>query len=199
MCCIPSILHGAGTWVEMNQSTEKKLNSIQSWFVRLIYQVGQGSPVSALLWDNSLLDMGLRIWVEKVMFVFHLRSLDENSLARRTYLEQKEHNLPGLFQETKQICLKLTIEDCNETNNDKESYRSLVVKACHVLNEKRILLAASDVKCSRIKEEKYGRKSYIQTQNIEQCRSWFRTRFGLQFFAGNYSHDKKYFKTNWMC
>ena len=51
-CCIPSMLHGAGTWVEMNQSKEKRLNSIQSRFVRLIYQVGQGSPVSALLWDN---------------------------------------------------------------------------------------------------------------------------------------------------
>ena len=56
-CCIPSMLHGAGTWVEMNQSTEKRLNTIQSWFVRLIYQVGQGSPVSALLWDNFLLDI----------------------------------------------------------------------------------------------------------------------------------------------
>ena len=67
------------------------------------------------------------------------------------------------------------------------------------MNEKRILLAASDVKCSRIKEEQYGRKSYIQTQNINQCRNWFRTRFGLQFFAGNYSHNNKYAKTNWMC
>ena len=30
-----------------------------------------------------------------------LRSLDEESLARRTYGEQKDQNLPGLFQETK--------------------------------------------------------------------------------------------------
>ena len=155
--------------------------------------------MSALLWDNFLLDMGLRVWIEKLMFVFHLRSLDEESLARRTYCEQKEQNLPGLVQETKQICKELKIEDCNETNMDKKSYRILVVNACHVLNKQRILLLASDVKCSRIKQEEYGRKPYIQTQNIKQCRNWFRTRFGLNFFAGNYSHNKKYEKTNWMC
>ena len=108
-CCIPSILHGAGTWVDMNASTEKRLNSIQSWFVRLVYQVGQGSPVSALMWDNFLLDMGLRVNIEKCMFVFHPRSLDSDSLARRTYTEQKEQNLPGLFQETKNICQELKI------------------------------------------------------------------------------------------
>ena len=72
-------------------------------------------------------------------------------------------------------------------------------QACHVLNEARILQAASDIKCSRIKEEQYGRKSSILTQTVKQCRDWFRTRFGLTYFAANYSHSKKYFKTNWMC
>ena len=71
--------------------------------------------------------------------------------------------------------------------------------ACHAKNKERILLAASNSKCSRIKEETYGKKSYIGTQNIKNCRSWFRTRFGLTFFAGNYSHSKQYSKTNWMC
>ena len=184
-CCIPSMLHGAGTWIEMNPVTEKRLNSKQSWFVRLIYQIGQGSPVSALLWDNFLLDMGLRVWVEKVMFVYHLRSLDKDSLAKRTYMQQKEHNFPGLVLETKIICQDLKIEDCNETKMSKVNYRLLVVQACHAKNEERIRLAASNSKCSRIKEENYGKKSYIGTQNIKNCRSWFRTRFGLTSFAGN--------------
>ena len=107
--------------------------------------------------------------------------------------------MPGLYQETKHICQELKIEDCNITNMDKNTYRILAVEACHVLNEARILKASSDTKCSRIREEQYGRKSYILTQNIKQCRSWFRTRFGLTDFAGNYSHSRKYFKTNWMC
>ena len=98
-----------------------------------------------------------------------------------------------------QICEDLRIKDCNETNMDKKSYRMSVINACHIVNKERILVAASDVKCSRIKDEEYGRKSYIQTQNIKQCRNWFRTRFGLKKIAGNYSHSKKHEKTNWMC
>ena len=48
-CCIPSILHGAGTWVEMGTRTVKRLNNLQNWFTRLILQVGQGTPLPALL------------------------------------------------------------------------------------------------------------------------------------------------------
>ena len=198
-CCIPSMMHGAGTWVEMNKATEKRLNSLQVWFVRLILQVGQGSALSGLFWDTALLDFGLRIWIEKVMLIMHLRSLDESTLARSTYIEQKEKNWPGLVQETKTICQELKIEDVNETKLNKNSFRSLLVKACHAKNEERIIEGASNVKCSRIKHEKYGRKSYIKNQTIAQCRSWFKTRFGLQDFAGNFSHNQKFSKTNWMC
>ena len=74
----------------MSSATEKKLNSIQVWFVRLILQVGQGSPVAALLWDSSLLDMGLRVKREKLLTVMHLRSLEENTLGKIIYETQKE-------------------------------------------------------------------------------------------------------------
>ena len=36
--------------------------------------------------------------------------------------------------------------------------------------------------------------SYQQTKTIECVRIQFQTRFGLQRFAGNYSHDKSFFK-----
>ena len=44
-CCVPSLLHGAATWVEMSAATELKLNKLQNWFVRLVLQVGPGAPV----------------------------------------------------------------------------------------------------------------------------------------------------------
>jgi hypothetical protein len=28
-CCVPSLLHGAGSWTEISKATEKKLNSLQ--------------------------------------------------------------------------------------------------------------------------------------------------------------------------
>ena len=54
-------------------------------------------------------------------------------------------------------------------------------------------------KCERIGHEEYGRKQYILSKNISSVRKQFRTRFGLQFFAGNYSHDKRFQKSDWLC
>ena len=51
-CCIPSLLNGAGTWTEVTSETEKKLNKTQSWFLRLVFQIGQGAPHASLLWDS---------------------------------------------------------------------------------------------------------------------------------------------------
>jgi hypothetical protein len=198
-CCVPSLLHGAGTWVEISKATEKKLNSIQVWFLRLALQVGQGSPCASLLWDNQMLDMGLRVWAEKVLLIFHIRSLDKETLSAQIYYEQKSQDWPGLAQETSLICKELEIEDCNTTCLSKTEYKSILFKACHLKNESRLRQQATETKCSRIKNEPYGRQSYVSNCTIEDARNLYRTRFGLQNFAGNYSHDRRFASTDWRC
>ena len=191
-CCIPSMLHGSGSWVEITKETEKRLNTLQCWFVRLVLQIGPGSPLAALLWDNALLDMGLRIWIEKILLVFHIRSLDSDTLANRVYVEQKEKGWPGLYQETVSICKQLEIEDVNSTRLSKTKYKHILNKACHKKNEERLRLQASDIKCSHMKKEKYGKKEYLDNQNIINTRNWLKTRYSLQPFAGNFSHDRRF-------
>ena len=44
----------------------------------------------------GILDMGLRVWIEKAMLVLHVRKLEEGSLARRSYEEQVTKMWPGL-------------------------------------------------------------------------------------------------------
>ena len=131
--------------------------------------------------------------------VIHLRSLDVATLARRTYEEQKKQNWPGLAQETAAICEKLNIEDCNITQISKTKYRQYVNVACHALNEKQLREKATAIKCARIAEESYGRKKYIEENNISDTRECFRARFGLSDFAGNYSHNPKFAKSDWLC
>ena len=199
-CVIPSLLHGAGTWQEMSKQTEKQLNSIQNWFIRLMLQVGPGAPLSALLWETGLLDMGLLVWIEKVMLILHIRNLETRAIARKIYEEQKEKNWPGLVAETEEICKKLKIESVNTTTQSKKNYRKIVTEACHKLNEERLRKEAENkVKCQRIMKEPYGRKKYIDGKIIQNVREQFRTRVGLQAFAGNYSHDKRFSKTQWKC
>jgi hypothetical protein len=199
-CCVPSLLHGAGTWVEMKAATENRLNNLQRWFIRLVLQVGPGAPKAALGFESGLMDMGLRIKLEKVMLVFHLRSLEEGALARKVYEEQRERHWPGLAAETEKICTDLGIEDCNTTNLSKKEYRELMKLACMVRDEKNLRkMAEGKVKCERIMADLYGKKKYFTKNNIKEGRDIFRTRVGMQPFAGNYGHDKRFSKTSWLC
>ena len=45
-CCIPHLLHWAGTWMDVSVATVKSLNQIQWWFLCLVLQVGPGGPTS---------------------------------------------------------------------------------------------------------------------------------------------------------
>ena len=41
--------------------------------------------------------------------------------------------------------------------------------------------------------------SSLQKKTIKSVRQEFRTRFGLLAFAGNYSHDRRFAKSDWLC
>ena len=45
----------------------------------------------------------------------------------------------------------------------------------------------------------YGKKMYLSENKIEDVRFRFKRRVGLLPFAGNYSNDKRYARSNWMC
>ena len=197
-CCLPSLLHGAGTWTNISKATEKRLNQIQYWGLRLFLQVGPGTPLVSLLWDSGALDMALRVKIEKILLVFHIRSLSKDTLANKIYLEQISQKWPGLAAETTQICHDLNIEDCNTTSQEKDIYKTILMKACHLSNEKSLRSLARG-KCERIVDEQYGRKDYFKMKNIYNVRNQFRTRFGLLAFAGNFSHDRRFASTNWLC
>ena len=199
-CCVPSLLHGAGTWVEITPETVKRLNATQQWYWRLIFQVGPGSPLSSLAWDLTCLDMGVRVMQHKVLLALHLRHLDQESLAARVYLEQQAMGWPGLASEVEQICEELNIENANTTKCDKSEYKLILSLACHRKNEDILrALAEGKEKCLRIGNEQYGQKEYLQNKCFSEVRNIYRTRYGQRDFAGNFSKDKKYRKTNWMC
>ena len=60
-------------------------------------------------------------------------------------------------------------------------------------------MAEGKEKCSRIINEVYKQKEYIENKSISEVRNIYRSRFCQREFVGNFSHDNKYSKTNWMC
>ena len=45
----------------------------------------------------------------------------------------------------------------------------------------------------------WKKKKYLENRNISEVRQMYKTRFGLLPFAGNYSHDSRFQRTNWLC
>ena len=134
------------------------------------------------------------------MFVHHLKSLEEETLAKMIYNEQRQHNWPGLFKETTQLCKDLNVEDVNNTNMSKNQYRQLFTSACKIKHEQNLREGSEGkVKTERIFKSKYGMKRYFESNNIMEARNIFRTRTMMMPFAANYSRNMKYKKTNWLC
>ena len=128
----------------------------------------------------------------------HIRSLKEDTIANKIYLEQISENWPGLASETKLICEELNLDDCNIISINRDQYKKVLIQAGHIENEK-YLCGLAKGKWEMISVEEYGRKPYIQQENIFSVRQQFWTRFGLQPFAGNFSNDRRIAKTNWLC
>ena len=202
-CCIPSLLTGAGTWVNITPAAEQSLEALQHWFLRLVLRVGPGCPVASLRWETGVLSMKLRVWIEKVMLVRHLRSLDESSLARRVYEEQKLRQWPGLAKEAAAICQELGVENCNESNIFEMSnklYRQMLLQKCKEKDELALRkMAEGKSKCDKIMNEEYGKKAYLSLQVLSKVRQTFLSRVRMQPFAGNFPGDKRFSKTNHMC
>ena len=147
-----------------------------------------------------MLDIKLRVWVEKVMMILHIRGLKEDSVAKQVWRAQRAYLWPGLAQECENICTHLKIEDVNTTEIDKNEFRKYVTKACHEENERRLReeMRTKD-KCSRVREERYGRKDYFYLKTPNQTREMYATRLSMLPWAGNYGHDRRFARTEWLC
>ena len=150
-----------------------------------------------------MLSMRMRVWVEKIMLVRHLRSLDPSTLARRIYEEQKVNKWPGLVKETMEICNEIEIADCNEDDLWKQGtkqFRKYLIDKCKVKDEKELRkLAEGKTKCDKIMAEGFGRKLYMSENILSKVRQMFYTRVKMQLFAENYKNDNRFKKTNWRC
>ena len=123
------VLGNAGTWTEIDEETEEKLEELQLFYIRLILQVPVSTPKTALRSETGLMSMRHRVEKEKLMLVHHLRHLDERTLARQTYNEQVANKWPGLAAEASIICERLKLDNVNNTEWSKTQYKNLTNKA----------------------------------------------------------------------
>ena len=63
-----------------------------------------------MYWDLNGLTMENRIMKKKLLFIHHLETLPEDSLAHEVYVIQKQYDLPGLVKECKDFLINFNIK-----------------------------------------------------------------------------------------
>ena len=102
--------------------------------------------------------------------------------------------------EVTNICENLQIEDANETKEDRSKYNKKLKESCRVRDEVNIKKKMEKMeKMDTLKNEDCKRKDYINQKSINTVRNTFATRVMMLRFAGNFSHDDYFRRTNWQC
>ena len=193
LCVLPSLLASCGTWVEASPATIEVAEQLQLNFLRQLFNVASSCPRPALRSEAGVLSIKHQIYIEKLTLLFHIRNLEQGSLANQVYEQQLEHSWPGLVKEGKEISEKLGIPDITVIKCDKVELKNMVKRAAKEHDEKELKerISALD-KLELIKNEDCRRKVYVESMNLSGVRILFRHRVRMTENAENYKGWQKF-------
>ena len=202
MAVVPFLFGNCETWMEIPKKATNLLNSIQNTFFRSLFGICNGCPIPAFYWDTGTLLATNYIMLKKLLFLHHLSTLPENSLAKEIFDLQKENALPGLVSECDSFMTDLGIDN-DPTVYTKNQWKKLVKGKVNLKNKNDLLNMIKSYKkldYDKIVNEDYGEKSYLKTMNIFQARTCFAARAQtLRTVQMNFMHKPEYIHNNWKC
>ena len=192
LAVLPSLLNNSETWTEISEEALKQLENLQDTFLRSILQTPQTTPKPALKFETGTLPIKYRIYTRKLCFVNSLRQAKDESLSREILIEQERLQLPGLAQETKEICRELNLPNIMRENIPTMLWKREVKKACKSASEKELKSEMEEMsKVKELTEEAFERKDYMKTKNIHQARMMFKLRSRMLDVKMNYKKDPR--------
>jgi hypothetical protein len=193
---LPMLLNNSSTWTQISDDSIELLEELQNMFVRLLMHLPVSTPKPVLTFDTGLLSMRHRIMAAKLNLAFYLRFCGDGHLASQVYSEQVRRGWPGLSQEVAIICEELGIQNVNllrENEISLNTWKSIVRKAVWKHNE--IMLKDKIVinydKLQDLKNDNFGRKDYLSSKSIDNCRMMMRMRSKMVNVKENFKNMYK--------
>ena len=136
------------------------------------------------------------------MFLHHVATLDQDSIAYQVYHTQKRLMLPGLVEECSEMLAELQV--CDITQYSPGQWETLVSKKMMDKNTNDLLENMKrnykKIDHNVMKEDKLEIKSYMKNLHLSEARDRFRLRsFMTKTVKTNFSSDKKYMAELWTC
>ena len=201
---IPALLNNSQTWMEIDDVTVDKLESLQCNFLRILLATPASTPQAALTWDCGALKVKYRIMESKLNFLHYLLNQNEDSLAHQILVEQKVRNFPGLVSECAKFIKELKIVDPFEISLNRNEWKRIVKEAILAANQEELKQEIKEkykkLKNSELAKETFGRKSYLKDLNLQQARTKFKFRCSMtQHVKMNQKSNKMYEDALWRC
>ena len=197
---LPMLLYNAETWMSISKSTLEELEDIQKRFYRCLMSVGSGCPIPSLYLETGGILMSNRILLRKLLFLHHLATLPETSLAKEVYDLQTQLNLPGL------------VSECHEFLRDQEfvaihkyskfQWKSKIKKIILEKNKDDLIKMSQKYKKINFNYETdlTTRHHFLHELNVEDARMLFKIWSNMvPLIQMNFPNDKNFTSNMWLC
>ena len=145
--------------------------------------------------------MEYRILQKKLLFLHHVATLPEDSLAREVFQVQEELNLPGLLHDCQEFLVKRGITKLSSYS--KAQWKTFVKAEIFELNKFDIVQKMKGYKKVSYEEhlhEPYKLQPYLKTLNIADARLRFKLKTHMApSIMMNFPSDVEFSKQFWTC
>ena len=201
LAVLPKLLYNSGCWQDISPNTIKELENLQLQFYRCLLAVGSGCPIPSSYFETGGILMEFRILQKKLLFLHHVATLPDDSLARQVFQVQEELNLPGLLQDCQEFLVERRITKFS--NYSKSQWKSLIKAEIHKLNKETVLkkmIGYSKVSYENHLNEPYQLQPYLRTLNIADARLRFKLKTHMApSIMMNFPSDVKFTEQLWTC
>ena len=141
--------------------------------------------------------------MKKLLFIHHLTSLEDETLAKEVLTVQDHHDLPGLVSECKGYFEKYKLPNILKQKMKKSKWKGLVKKAIQTANAEELrsdMDSYRKLENSELLLEDFRRQPYLTELNLADCRTKFKYRTKMtQYIKMNYSSEIRYSEDLWRC
>ena len=202
LALVPSLINNSSTWTQISSESIEKLNKLQNNFLQMLFAVSQSCPKPVLCWDTATILMQVRINKSKLSLLHHIKNLDNSSLAKQIFDEQKNGGWPGLVAEGVQISRDWNIPDISEPDIQisKLEWKNVVKKEAKNQNSKLLSdMIKKSSKLEEIKDEEYCEKKYLTEMNMHDARIHFSLRSRMFKCKMNFLNTPQFRAEMWRC
>ena len=116
MAIRPMLYYGCSNWSPLPKKTLKKLNKFTITYLRVALGLGKkgGCPLPSLYWQTGTMLPENFILYQKLLFIHHLATLPDGSLAKDSYLAQKIKQYPGIVTQCEEFLNKWNISSIEQ-------------------------------------------------------------------------------------